>query len=110
MMAAFSRAIFVTVSPEPVHVVEVDVGHDRHPAVPGVGRIEPPAETDLDQRDVRTDLREAREDDGGQQLELGRVAVAAGDPVRDGQHPPDQPGEVVRRRSAVRRPGSVRGT
>ena len=81
---------------EPVHVVEVDVGHDRHAAVPDVGRIEPAAETDLDQRDVRTDLGEAREDDGGQQLELGRVAVPAGDPVRDGQHPPDEPGEVVR--------------
>ena len=73
---------------EPVDVVEIDVGHDRHAAVPGMGRVEPAAQPDLDQRDVRTDLGEAREDDRGQQLELGRVAVASGDPVCDGQDSP----------------------
>ena len=39
---------------EPVHVIEVDVGDDRHAAVPGVGRVEPAAETDLDEREVRS--------------------------------------------------------
>ena len=70
---------------QPVHVVEIDVGHDRHAAVPGMGRIEPPAETDLDHREIRADLGEAREDDGGQQLELGRLAEAGRDPVGSGR-------------------------
>ena len=80
---------------EPVHVVEVDVGHDGHPAVPGVRRIEPPAQPDLDERDVRPDLGEPGEDDRRQQLELGRLAVAARDPIGHAEHATDQPGEVV---------------
>ena len=79
---------------EAVHVVEVHVRDDGHAAVPGMGRVEPPAETDLDQRDVRADLGEPGEDDRGQQLELGRVAVAAGDAVGDRQDPLDEAGEV----------------
>ena len=66
-----------------IHVVEIDVGHDRHPAVPGMRRVEPPAETDLDERDVGSDLGEVGEHDGGQQLELGRLAVPARDAVGD---------------------------
>ena len=78
-------------------MIEIDVGHDRHAAVPGMGRIEPPAQADLDQRQVRTDLGEPGEDDRGQQLELGRLAVTRRDPVGGGQDAPDQPREVVRR-------------
>ena len=52
MIAAFSRAIAAIVVAEPVRVVEVHVRHDRDAAVPGVGRVEPPAEADLDERDV----------------------------------------------------------
>ena len=68
-----------------VRVVEVDVGHDRHAAVPGMGRIEPSAEPDLHQRHVEVGLGEVPEDHGGQQLELGRLAVAPRDLVRDRQ-------------------------
>ena len=75
-------------------MVEVHVGHDRDTAVPGVRRVEAPAETDLDEREIRADLGEASEHDGRQQLELGRLAVAARDPVGDGQHLFDEPGEV----------------
>ena len=95
---------------EPVHVVEVHVGDDRHAAVPGVGRVEAPTEPDLHERDVGADLGEAGEDDGGQQLELGRVAVARRDRGRRRQDALDQAREVVRRRSGGRRPGSARGT
>ena len=80
---------------ESVHVVEVDVGHDGDPAVPGVRRVEPPAEPDLDERDVGPDLGEPGEDDRGQQLELGRLAVAARDPIGRVEHATDQPGKVV---------------
>ena len=109
MMAAFSRAIFGDRVAQPVHVVEVDVGDDRHAAIPGVRRIEPPTEPDLDERDVGPDLGEAGEDDGGQQLELGRVAVAGCDRGRRrrGRGRPaarSRPG-----RSGGRRPGSARG-
>ena len=82
MIAAFSRAIFGDRVAQAVHVVEVDVGHDGHAAVPGVRRVEPPAQPDLDEREVRPDLGEAGEDDGGQQLELGRLAVARARPGR----------------------------
>ena len=50
-----------------------------------MGRIEPTTEPDLDQRDVEPGLREMAEDDRGQQLELGRFAVATRDAVRDGE-------------------------
>ena len=85
MMAAFSRAMCGDRRPEPVHVVQVDVGDGRHAAVPGVGRVEPPAQPDLDERDVQVRLGEVAEDDRGQQLELGRVAVPPGDAVGDRQ-------------------------
>ena len=96
MIAAFSRAIAAMVVAQPVHVIEVDVGHDRHAAVPGVGGVEPATQADLDEREVRADLREAGEDDGRQQLELGRFAMAPGDAHRrDAQDPLDEPREVV---------------
>ena len=76
-------------------MVEVHVRHDGHPAVPGVRRVQPPAQTDLDERDIRPHLGEAREDDGGQQLELGRLAVAPRHAVGDRQDALDETGEVV---------------
>ena len=72
--------------PEPVHVVEGDVRDRGDAAVPGVRRVEPPAEPDLDERDVDAGFGEMAEDDRGQQLELGRLAVPSGDAVRDRQH------------------------
>ncbi len=60
-----------------------------------MGRIEPPAQADLHQRQVGPGLGEPREDDRGQQLELGRLAVPPRDPVGDVEDDPDQPGEVV---------------
>ena len=50
-----------------------------------MGRVEPPAEPDLDERDIRADLGEVQEHDRGQQLELGRRAKARRDPVGDRQ-------------------------
>ena len=85
MMAAFSRAMWRDRRAEPIHVVEVDVGDDGHAAVPGMGRVEPAAQPDLDEGDVEVRLGEVPEDDRGQQLELGRLAVAAGDAVGDRQ-------------------------
>ena len=76
-------------------MVQVDVGHDGHAAVPGVRRIEPTAQPDLDEGDVQLGLGEVAEDHGREQLELGRVAVAPGDPVGDRQDRLDVTGEVV---------------
>ena len=76
-------------------MVEIHVGHYRHAAVPRVRRIQPAAEPHLDERDIRPDLGEAGEDDGGQQLEFGRLPVTHGDAVRDRQHPLHEPGEVL---------------
>ena len=95
---------------QPVHVVEVHVRHDGHASIPRVGRVEPTTQPDLDEGDVGSDLREAGEDDRGQQLEFGRVAVAAGDAVGHRQDATDEAGEVVGTRSVGRRPGSARGT
>ena len=77
-------------------MVEVDVGDDGHAAVPGVRRVEPPAEAHLDEGDVDRLLGEPEEDDRGQDLELGRVAEPAADAIRDRQHLPDEPGEGPR--------------
>ena len=52
MIAAFSRAMAAIVGAEPVHVVEVDVRDRGDAAVPGVGRVEPTAQPDLDERQV----------------------------------------------------------
>ena len=77
MIAAFSRAMWRDRRAEAVHVVEVDVRDRRHAAVPGMGRVEPPAEADLDEGEVDPLLGEPAEDDRGQELELGRRRRAA---------------------------------
>ena len=111
MIAAFSRAMCGDRRAQPGHVVEVDVGDGRHAAVPGVGRVEPPAEPDLDEGQVDARLREPTEHDGGQQLELGRRS-----PCRratrsaSGSTTATSRGEVVRPRSAARRSGPARGS
>ena len=81
---------------ESVGVVEIDVGDRRHPAVPGMGRVEPPAEADLDEREIDPLLGEPAEDDRGQELELGGVPEAAGQPVGGRDRVPHQPGERAR--------------
>ena len=80
-------------------MVEIDVGDDGDAAVPGMGRVEPATQPDLDEREVEPGLGEVAEDHRGQELELGRVAVAPRDPVRDGEDALDEPGEVVGARS-----------
>ena len=83
-------------------MVEIHVRDDRHAAVPGMGRIEAPAQADLDEGDIERLLGEPAEDDGGQQFELGRVAEAVRDPVRGHEDLADQPRERVGRdRTAV---------
>ncbi len=82
--------------PEAVHVVEVDVRHDGHAAVPGVRRVEPATQPDLHEGDIELGLGEMPEDDRGQELELGRVAVASRDLVRDRHDRLDVAGEVIR--------------
>ena len=52
MMAAFSRPMRGEGGAEAIHVVPLHVGDGGHPAVPGVGGVEPPAEADLDDRHV----------------------------------------------------------
>ncbi len=91
-------------------MVERDVGDRRDAAIPGVGRVEPATEPDLDQRDIEVRLGEVAEDHRRQQLELGRLAVAARDPVGDGQHRLDMAREVGDRdRPAVdRHPLAIR--
>ena len=108
MIAAFSRAISVIVVAQTVHVVEIDVGHDRHAAVPGVRRVETATETDLHERDVRPDLGEAGEHDRGQQLEFGRVAVPGRDLVGRIAGPGRPAGRSRPRRSGGHRSGSAR--
>ena len=62
-------------------------------AVPGVGRVEPAAEPDLDDGQVDLLLGEPAEGDGRQQLELGCRPGPAGDPSRGVEDLADEPGE-----------------
>ena len=83
--------------PEAVRVVEAHVGEHRHPPVPGVGGVEPPAEAHLDQGDVEVHLGEVAEHDRGQELELRGRAEAPGDAIRGRQRLVHEPREVRRR-------------
>ena len=74
-------------------MVEVDVRDRGDAAVPGVGRVEPAAEPDLDDGQVDPLLGEPAEGDGRQQLELGRRAGPAGDPSGRVEDLADEPGE-----------------
>ena len=91
MIAAFSRAMAAIVGPSRSMWSRSTLVIDRDAAVPGVGGVEPAAEADLDEGDVEVRLGEPAEDDGGQQLELGRVAVAPGHPVGERQDLGDEP-------------------
>lgn len=55
-------------SPENFHVVEADVGDDGGQRFQHVGGIEPPAEADLDDRDINMSAGEVIEGEGGYQL------------------------------------------
>ena len=79
---------------QPVHVIQLDVGDDRHAAVPRVRRIQTSAEAHLDESDVDALLREPAEDHGGQQLEFCRLTEARGYPRGDREHSGDQAREV----------------
>ena len=67
-------------------MVEGDVGDHRHAPVPGVRGVQPAAQPHFDHRQIDAGLGEPAERDGGQQLELGGIAVAAGHPIGHGQH------------------------
>src|SRR6185437_4004825 len=78
---------------EALGVVEVDVRDRGDAAVPGVGRVEAPAKADLHEREIDPLLRDPREDHGGQQLELRRLAEPAWQPVRGRDRVVDEPRE-----------------
>ena len=96
MIAAFSRAISGIVGAQPVGVVQVHVRDRRDAAVPGMGRVEPPAESHLDDGEVEADIGEMAEDDRRQQLELGRRSVAPRHAVRRRHDLGDEAREVGR--------------
>ncbi len=81
-------------------MVERDVGDRRDAAIPDVCRVQPAPESDFDERDIGLLLREPAEDDRGEQLELGRVAVPSGHPVRDRKDLVDE----TRKRHGIDRP------
>ena len=86
-------------------VVQPDVGEHRDAAVPRVRRIQPAAKAHLDQREVEPAAREVEEHHGGQQLELGRRAEPARDPVGDRQHLLDERGRT--RPRSIGRPSTT---
>ncbi len=92
-----------------VGVVEVDVGHHGHAAVPRVRGIEPPAETHLDQREVQRRCGEVAEHHGRQQLELGRAGRGGAPSGRRSGGSRPRAARTRRRRSAGRPPRSARG-
>ncbi len=61
-----------------------------------MGRVEPAAEADLDDGQVDGLLGEPAEGERGQQLELGWLAQAPGDPLGRRPGHADQPGELGR--------------
>jgi hypothetical protein len=69
-----------------------------------MGRVEPPTEPHLDEREIDPLLGEPAEDHRGQDLELRRRPEAARDPVGGSKHLPRQPGE---RRRVDRAPGDL---
>ncbi len=93
MIAAFSRAMWRDRRSQPVHVVEIDVRDRGHSSVPGVGRVQPAAEPDLDERQVDAFLGEPAEDHRGEELELGRRTEPAGNAIGRGERLADEPGE-----------------
>ncbi len=78
---------------EAIHVVESHVRDDRHPAIPGVRRVEAAAEAHFDDRDVEIQLGEPSEDRGGQELELGRWSEPGRQPFGDAESLEDEPRE-----------------
>ncbi len=85
---------------ELLHVVQRDVGDHRHAAIPRVRRVQPAAESDLDERDIGLLLREPAEDHRGEQLELGRVAVPSSHSVGNRKDLVDE----ARKRHGIDRP------
>ena len=77
-------------------MVERDVRDHGHAAVPGVSRVEPSAQPDLDDRQIDAGLGKPEERHRRQQLELGRFAVAPGDPIGQGENLAGDAGERLR--------------
>ena len=95
MIAAFSRAILAIVSPSrSMWSRSTLVTTATPPSQACVASSRPPSPTSTSATSGRTSANR-REDDRGQQLELGRLAVAARDPVGRAEHTTDQPREVV---------------
>ena len=86
MIAAFSRAIAAIVVPSrSVWSSATLVTTATPPSQACVASRRPPSPTSTSATSSRS-LGEVAEDDRGQQLELGRLAVTSRDPVGDRQH------------------------
>ncbi|OLC47062.1 MAG: hypothetical protein AUH68_01760 [Gemmatimonadetes bacterium 13_1_40CM_4_69_5] len=59
--------------PQVVGVLQRDLRHHAGERRDDVGRVQPPAQTDLDHGDVHTPRRQVREGDGGRRFEEARV-------------------------------------
>ena len=95
MIAAFSRAIAAIVGPSrSVWSRATLVIAATPPSQAWVASSRPPSPTSTSATS-RSRLGEVAEDHRGQQLELGRLAVAARDPVGDGEHRLDEAREVA---------------
>ena len=87
MIPAFSKAICSSVSPRMRDVIEADAGDDRNEGSQHVGRIEPPAEPDFDDRQVDLLSHEVHEPQRGRHLEERRP-LALGFQLFDGRPNP----------------------
>ncbi len=76
-------------------MIQGDVGDRSDTAIPGVCRVEPAAQPDLDEGDVDPGFGELAEHERREQLELRRLAMAPCDAVGDSQDGVDVPREVV---------------
>ena len=93
MIAAFSRAIAVTVDPSrSVWSRPTLVTTATPPSQAWVASSRPPSPTSTSATS-RADSAKCRNIDRGEQLELRRRSQAGRDPVGDGQHAPDETGE-----------------
>ena len=77
-------------------MVELDIGDRHHATVPGMGGVESPTQAHLDQGKVDLLVGKPAEGHRGENLELGRLAMAGGYSVGRVEHLSNEPGERVR--------------
>ena len=76
-------------------MLELDRRDRAHLGRDDVGRVEPPAEPDLENRQIDRALREVTERQRGHELEVGCLAVLALDRLRRGRDVAQRAHEVV---------------